>query len=142
MQECWFFVVTDAEEHTITYCTCEFMGMYAPLLNRLAEDHWGHPWMQYTTFTQKDYKVEVHGDIGIDPSFLPVLRARFEPEEGLQKLGFLRSHLLLHENEFIRNEWVRAEDFESLIVDFNTAIGVLQKAVEIDEKWFLDVDID
>ncbi|MBK9449565.1 MAG: hypothetical protein IPN95_09135 [Bacteroidetes bacterium] len=142
MQEYWFFVVTDAEEHTLIYCTCEFMGTYAPLLNRMAEEEWGQSWMRHTTFTRKDYKTELHGHLGLDPKTLPVFRQRFEPEEGLRKLNFLREKLLKNEAAFIRNELVRPQDYEFLITDLNTAIGVMEKATELGEKWFLDVDLD
>lgn len=141
MQEYWFFVVTDAQEHTLAYCTCEIMGRYAELMNRLAEEQWGQSWMRYTTFTRKDYDKELHGHLGINPKELPIHRQRFDPEEGLRKLGFLREHLQMHESAFIRNEWVRPQDVEDLIVDLNTAIGVLQHGMEIGEKWFLDVDV-
>lgn len=141
MQEYWFFVVTDSEERTITHAACECMGRYAALMNQMAEEHWGQSWMRYTSFTRKDYNRELHGHLGINPKELPVYRERFAPEEGLRKLGFLREHLLLHESAFIRNEWVRPQDFEDLVTDINTAIGVLQKAMEVGEKWFLDVDV-
>jgi hypothetical protein len=41
----------------------------------------------------------------------------------------------------IRNELVRSQDFEDLMADFNTAIGTLEQAKELGEKWFLDVDV-
>jgi hypothetical protein len=142
MQEVWFFVVTDAQEHTLFYCTCEFLGKYAPLMNQLADENWGQSWMRYATFTRKDYKSELHGHLGIDLKTLPEFRQRFEPAEGLRKLNFLRQLLLKNETAFVRNELVRPQDYEFLIVDLNTAIGVMEKATELGEKWFLDVDVE
>jgi hypothetical protein len=142
MQEYWFFVVTDADERTLAYCTCEFMGRYAELMNRLAEEHWGQSWMRYTSFTQRDFDRELHGHLGINVKELPTHRARFDPEEGLRKLGFLREYLQLHETAFVKNEWVRAGDIEDIVTDINTAIGVLQQGMALGEKWFLDVDVE
>ncbi|HEX2901211.1 MAG TPA: hypothetical protein VHS96_15950 [Bacteroidia bacterium] len=142
MQEYWFFVVTDAQEHTLTYCTCEFMGKYAPLMNQMAEEQWGQSWMRYTTFTRKDYQQELHGHLDIDVKALPTLRQRFDPEEGHRKLSFLRQQLLKNEAAFIRNELVRPQDFENIIVDINTALGIMEQATALGEKWFLDVDVE
>jgi hypothetical protein len=141
MQQVWFFVVVDANEHKLAFAQADFMGIYADLMNRLCEEQFGTGWMRYTTFTLKDYNKQLHGHLGIDPQQLPIYRQQFEPEEGILKLSQLRAHLQLHEHTTIRNEWVRPSDFGELIRDFDSAIAVLQKAVMLEKKWFLDVDV-
>ena len=141
MQQVWFFVVVDAQEHPLAHAQCDFMGIYADLMNRLSEEEFGTGWMHYTTFTRRDYHVELHGHLGLDPTQLPLMRQQFEPAEGLLRLAKLRAHLVLHETNVIRNEWVRQADFGELIRDFDSAIAVLQEAITLEKSWFLDVDV-
>lgn len=141
MQQVWFFVVVDAHEHRLAHAQCDFMGIYADLMNRLCEEQFGMSWMRYTTFTLRDYHKELHGHLGIDPLTLPIYRQQFDPAEGLIKLGRLREHLQLHESNLIRNEFVRPSDFGELIREFDDAIEVLQKGISLERKWFLDVDV-
>ena len=142
MEEHWFFVVADEGEHPIIYCTCSFMGRYAALLNQMAEEHWGHSWMRYTTFTQRDYKKELHSHLGLKQEDLPASRQRFEPQDGLKRLDFLRNLLLKNQTALIKHEAIRKQDFDDLISDINTAEGILTQAIELGEKWFLDVDVE
>ncbi len=141
MQQVWFFVVVDAGEQKVDYAQADFMGIYADLMNRLCEEHFGTSWMRYTTFTRKDYNKQLHGHLDIDPLGLPVLRQQFEPQDGILKLHKIKEFLLLHESQFIKNESVRLSDFGELIRDFDGAIEVLQKAVAMEKRWFLDVDV-
>ncbi len=141
MQQVWFFVVVDAHEHPLTHAQCDFMGIYADLMNRLSEEEFGTGWMRYTTFTRKDYQAELHGHLNLDLALLPLMRQQFDPTEGILKLAKIREHLLLHETHMIRNEWVRPADFGELVRDFDSAIEVLQKAITLEKLWFLDVDV-
>jgi hypothetical protein len=141
MQQVWFFVVVDAQERRLDYAQCDFMGIYADLMNRLCAEQFGTGWMRYTTFTQRDYNKELHGHLDLDPQQLPRQRQQFEPEEGLIKLGHLRQHLLEHENNLITNDFVRPSDFGELVRDCDSAIETLQKGVALGKKWFLDVDV-
>ncbi|MFN8395647.1 MAG: hypothetical protein U0176_13490 [Bacteroidia bacterium] len=118
------------------------MGRYAELLNQMAEEHWGHSWMRYTTFTQRDYKKELHSHLGLKQEDLPASRQRFEPQDGLKRLDFLRNLLLKNQTALIKHEAIRKQDFDDLISDINTAEGILTQAIELGEKWFLDVDVE
>lgn len=142
INEIWFFVVADDRERRISHATCEFMGMYADLMNAMATEHFGHDWMHFSTFTQRDFDPNLHAELNFDPNELPVMRKRHEVTEGLEMLRSLRAYLIDYEKTFIKNEWVRIEDFDSLIVDFNTAIACLENGEAIGEKWFLNVDLE
>ena len=123
MQQVWFFVLVDAQEQRLAHAQCDFLGMYADLLNRLSEEQFGTSWMRYTTFTRRDFNKELHGQLGIDAVSLPLWRQQFDPTEGLLKLGWLRTYLELHESGLIRQEYVRPSDFGELIRECDDAIG-------------------
>ena len=110
MDEIWFFVVADDRERPLKYVSCEFMGMYAELMNTLCSEQFGHDWMSFTTFTQKDFVLELHEEAGVDVNDLPVMRQRFEPELGLEALLKIREFLLENEAEFIANEVIGEDD--------------------------------
>lgn len=142
MEEIWFFVVVDDRERPIAHATCEFMGLYSELMNILAKEQFGHDWMVFSTFTQKDYEPDLHGELDIDVNDLPVMRTQFEPEIGLDLIGKMRELFIANEEEFIENEVVRRGDLTNIITDFNTAIDCLEKGKEVGKKWFLDVLIE
>lgn len=142
MQMYWIFVVADKEGKVLRELDCDFMGRYGETLNMLSKEHFDADWMLFSTFTKSDFDPELHTGLGFDESALPEYRRLFEPEEGLMRLGKLRTHLQLHEKEFVQNEWINEEDFEALMVDFNTAIDRLQWAMQNGHKWYLDVDVD
>jgi hypothetical protein len=141
MQEVWFFAVADPQDAYLAHASCDFMGMYAPLMNAMAQERIGYDWMDFTTFTQKDFDPKLHGDLGINVAELPLKRKRFLPQSGLEMLEAIRSRLLQEKSEFVENEWVREVDFEHLIVDFNSAIDVLEKGLRVGGNWYLDVKL-
>lgn len=142
MEEIWFFVVVDDRERRLAHATCEFMGMYSELMNILSKELYGEDWMRFSTFTQRDYEPDLHGELDIDVNDLPVMRTRFAPKIGLKVLGDMRALFIANEEEFIENEVVRRGDLTNIITDFNTAIDCLEKGEELGEKWFLDVVIE